>query len=246
MSAQFWLNLQSHHDLEVVENNWARRCNAKSGNGAGPDSGPPCRDDRQHTAVSWGQKNLPSRHACIHPPVKSERNIPAHARHEAEFAPGRFIPVFKLAMAFDGEGVFSGRFILVGISAAHFAVTAKIVRERLMIRTAPGRFSTGDAADLVDEGDALAAGARVIILGADLGAFFAPRHRADFRSSIINLISFGQVEVRPFTRLRARPVNRVATSSRDGSGTVEQTGSDARLLGRIPFASVMPVRSCAS
>jgi len=68
---------------------------------------------------------------------------------------GLLIPVFKLAMAFDGKGVFSGRFIFIGVTAAHFAVAAKIVWERFDDQHRAGRFSAGDAADLVEKGQFL-------------------------------------------------------------------------------------------
>ena len=54
---------------------------------------------------------------------------------------GLLIPVFKLAMAFDGKGVFSGRFIFIGVTAAHFAVAAKIVWERFDDQQWPGKQS---------------------------------------------------------------------------------------------------------
>src|ERR1017187_2379872 len=44
-----------------------------------------------------------------------------------------------------------------------------------------------------------------------------------------------RVEVRPFQRFEARPVNRVATIVGDGSGAIEQSFRDAGILGRIPF-----------
>lgn len=48
----------------------------------------------------------------------------------AEFAPGLVIPRFESLVAFAGESIIRGRFILVRVTAADFAVAAEIVRER--------------------------------------------------------------------------------------------------------------------